>query len=154
LRECRALSEATVPHITRSLTLRDYLANGSVALSVVAGCAGVSRSVVIDAMELAGAVFSGLSALVIEDVEDAGEVICVRARTRDEAVACPACGTETGRVHEYQERAVRTCRPMAAGSWSRCGSAGCAARSRAARGRRSGSRSRASWIVTSGAPRG
>jgi transposase len=51
-------------------------------------------------------VFSGLSALVIEDVEDAGEVICVRARTRDGAVACPACGTETGRVHEYRERVV------------------------------------------------
>jgi transposase len=81
-----------------------YPTNGSVALSVVADCAGVSRSVVIDVMELAGAVFSGLSALVIEDVEDAGEVICVRARTRDGAVACPACGTETGRVHEYRER--------------------------------------------------
>jgi transposase len=51
-------------------------------------------------------VFSGLSALVIEDVEDAGEVICVRARTRDGAVACPACGMETDRVHEYRERAV------------------------------------------------
>ena len=60
----------------------------------------------IDVIELAGTVFSGLSALVIEDVEDAGEVICVRARTRDGAVACPACGTETGRVHEYRERTV------------------------------------------------
>jgi hypothetical protein len=47
-----------------------------------------------------------LSALVIEDVEDAGEVICVRARTQDGAVACPACGTETARVHAYQERVV------------------------------------------------
>jgi transposase len=49
-------------------------------------------------------VFSGLSALVIDDVEDAGEVICVRARTRDGAVACPGCGAETARVHEYHER--------------------------------------------------
>ena len=48
--------------------------------------------------------FSGLSELVIEDVEDAGEVICVRARTRDRAVACPGCGAETARVHEYPER--------------------------------------------------
>ena len=47
-----------------------------------------------------------MSALVIEDVEDAGEVICVRARTRGGAVACPVCGTETARVHEYRERAV------------------------------------------------
>jgi hypothetical protein len=60
----------------------------------------------IDVTELVGTVFSGLSALVIEDVEDAGEVICVRARTQDKAVACPACGTETTRVHEYRERMV------------------------------------------------
>jgi len=49
-------------------------------------------------------VFSGLSALVIEDVEDAGEVICVRARTRDGEVTCPGCGTETSRVHGYHAR--------------------------------------------------
>ena len=48
--------------------------------------------------------FSGLSALVIEDVEDAGEVIVVRARTRGDAIACPGCGTETSRVHGYHER--------------------------------------------------
>jgi transposase len=56
--------------------------------------------------ELVDMVFSGLSALVIEAVEDAGEVICVRARTRDQAVACPGCGTETSRVHGYHERTV------------------------------------------------
>ena len=55
----------------------------------------------IDMAELMGVVFSGLSALVIEDVEDAGEVIVVRARTRDGAVACPGCGSETARVHGY-----------------------------------------------------
>ncbi len=60
----------------------------------------------IDVTELVGTVFSGLSALVIEDVEDAGEMICVRARTRDGAVACPGCGTETARVHGYHERTV------------------------------------------------
>jgi hypothetical protein len=37
----------------------------------------------IDVTELVRTVFSGLSALVIEDVEDAGDVICVRAKTRD-----------------------------------------------------------------------
>jgi len=58
----------------------------------------------IDVTELVGTVFSGLSVLVIEDVEDADDVICVRARTRDGAVACPGCGAETGRVHEYRER--------------------------------------------------
>jgi len=68
---------------------RDCGSSGSVALPVVADCTDVSRSVVIDVIELVGTVFSGLSVLVIEDVEDAGEVICVRARTRDVAVACP-----------------------------------------------------------------
>ena len=58
----------------------------------------------IDVAELVRTVFPGLSALVIDDVEDAGEVICVRARTRDRAVACPGCGAETARVHGYHER--------------------------------------------------
>jgi transposase len=58
----------------------------------------------IDVAELVGIVFSGLSALVIEDIRDAGEMIVVRARTRDGAVACPGCGAETGRVHGYHER--------------------------------------------------
>ena len=58
----------------------------------------------VDVTELAGIVFSGLSALVIEDVEDAGEVIVVLAGTRGGAVACPGCGTQTGRVHGYHER--------------------------------------------------
>ena len=57
-----------------------------------------------DVTELVSIVFSGLSALIIEDVQDAGEVIVVRARTADEAVACPGCGTPTGRVHGYHER--------------------------------------------------
>jgi transposase len=64
----------------------------------------VSRSVIIDVTELVGTVFSGLSSLVIEDVEDGGEAIRVRARTQDGAVRCPGCGAETARVHEYHER--------------------------------------------------
>src|SRR5262249_41192913 len=76
----------------------------SAAVVVVAGCTDVSRSVMIDVTEVVRTVFSGLSALVIEDVGDAGEVICVRARTRDGPVACPGCGAETARVHEYHER--------------------------------------------------
>ena len=58
----------------------------------------------IDVMSLMETVFSGLSSLVIEDVEDAGNTIVVRARTRDEPVSCPACGQETSRVHGYHER--------------------------------------------------
>ena len=88
------------------LSVRDCSFNGSVALSVVADRADASRSVVIDVTELVGIVFSGLSALVIEDVEDTGGVICVRARTRGGAVACPGCGAGTARVHEYRERTV------------------------------------------------
>lgn len=58
----------------------------------------------IDVVGLVGTVFSGLSALVIEDVDDAGGEIVVRVRTRGGTVACPGCGTETGRVHGYHER--------------------------------------------------
>ena len=53
---------------------------------------------------LVGAVFSGLSALSIEDVEDTGDVIVVRASTKGDEVVCPACGTPTGRVHAFHER--------------------------------------------------
>lgn len=49
-------------------------------------------------------VFSGLPALVIEDVTDSGGEIVVRARTRDEPAACPGCGQETSRVHGHHER--------------------------------------------------
>ncbi len=55
-------------------------------------------------MELVGTLFSGLSALVIEDVEDDGGAIRVLARTRDGPVACPGCGALTARVHGYYER--------------------------------------------------
>lgn len=41
-----------------------------------------------DVNALVAVVFSGLSALVIEDVADDGEVIRVIARTRDVLVAC------------------------------------------------------------------
>jgi hypothetical protein len=58
----------------------------------------------IDAAELLRTVFSGLSALVIEDVEDAGDMIAFRATTRDEPVPCPDCGTQTARVHGYYDR--------------------------------------------------
>lgn len=56
--------------------------------------------------KLVGTVFSGLSALSVEGVEDAGDVIEVRASTRADAVACPACGTPTGRVHAFHERVL------------------------------------------------
>jgi transposase len=58
----------------------------------------------IDVTELAGTVFSGLSALVVEDVEDAGEVVRVRAASRGGDLPCPGCGVLTGRVHGHHER--------------------------------------------------
>ncbi|MGK5451480.1 ISL3 family transposase, partial [Streptomyces radiopugnans] len=61
----------------------------------------------LDANALVGTVFSGLSALVIEDVADSGEVVRVSARTRDVPVPCPVCGVVTGRVHAYHGRTVR-----------------------------------------------
>ncbi|WP_411118371.1 ISL3 family transposase [Streptomyces sp. 058-1L] len=50
--------------------------------------------------------FSGLSALVIEEVVDDGEVIRVAARTRDVPLACPVCRVLTGKVHGYHRRTV------------------------------------------------
>ncbi|MFD1313976.1 transposase family protein, partial [Streptomyces kaempferi] len=50
--------------------------------------------------------FSGLSALVIEGVTDEGEVIRVSARTRDDPVPCPACGTRTARMHGFHGRVI------------------------------------------------
>ncbi|MFE2717876.1 ISL3 family transposase [Streptomyces mirabilis] len=51
--------------------------------------------------------FSGLSALVVEDVADGGDAVVVSARTRDVAVPCPVCGTPTAKVHGYHRRTVR-----------------------------------------------
>lgn len=59
-----------------------------------------------DVNSLVRAVFSGLSALVVEDVADEGEVIRLSARTRQEAVPCPMCGTPTARVHGFHGRTV------------------------------------------------
>ena len=56
---------------------------------------------------LVGTVFSGLSALVIEDVAEGGGMVAVTARTRDVAVPCPVCGTATAKVHGYHQRTVK-----------------------------------------------
>jgi hypothetical protein len=48
-----------------------------------------------------------LSALVIEEVADGGEIVRVSARTRDIPVPCPVRGVVTGRVHGYHRRTVR-----------------------------------------------
>jgi transposase len=58
----------------------------------------------IDADVLIGTVFSGLTTLTINGIEDAGEVIVVRARTGGGAVQCPSCGTLTRQVHAFHER--------------------------------------------------
>lgn len=62
--------------------------------------------IVHDANSLVDVVFSGLSALVVEDVVDGGEVVRVAARTRDVPVPCPVCGVPTGKVHGYHWRTV------------------------------------------------
>ncbi|MFE3122148.1 ISL3 family transposase [Streptomyces hydrogenans] len=51
--------------------------------------------------------FSGLPALVIEDVANSGETVQVSARTRHVPVPCPLCGVLTGRAHGYHGRTVR-----------------------------------------------
>lgn len=50
--------------------------------------------------------FSGLSTLVIEGVDDAVDTLVVRASTPRGPVPCPECGVQTGRVHGYVVRRV------------------------------------------------
>lgn len=50
-----------------------------------------------DVNSLAKNVFSGLSALVVEDVTDEGEAIRLSARTRHKAAECPKCGSVVSR---------------------------------------------------------
>jgi hypothetical protein len=64
----------------------------------------VALLVMIDAEKLVGTVFSGLSALVIEDVTDSGGDIVVRARARGGPATCLGYGGETSRVHCYHGR--------------------------------------------------
>jgi hypothetical protein len=54
-----------------------------------------------DVNSLVETVFSGLPALVVENMTDQGEVIRLAARTRHEAVPCPKCGTPTARVNGH-----------------------------------------------------
>ncbi|RKT54109.1 ISL3 family transposase [Saccharothrix australiensis] len=61
----------------------------------------------MDVDSLVGTVFSGLSALVVQDVADSGDMVVVTARTRDSTVPCPGCGTATAKVHGYHRRAVK-----------------------------------------------
>ena len=55
---------------------------------------------------LFGIVFSGLSALAVEDAADGGDVVLVSARTRGGPVPCPACGTPTEKVHGFHTRTL------------------------------------------------
>jgi transposase len=51
-------------------------------------------------------VIGGLSPPVMEEIEDAGDRIVVRARTPLVAAACPNCGGSTERVHALHQRTV------------------------------------------------
>jgi hypothetical protein len=94
-----------------------------------------------DVNSLVATVFSGLSALTIDDVADDGEVIWVLARTRDAPFPCPMCGIPTGKVHGYHVRTVADVPVDAAGSWSTSGYDVWSVRSWAVGGRPSASKS-------------
>ncbi len=49
-------------------------------------------------------VFPQLAVVLIDRVVDEGPVVRIAARTRAGPVACPRCGTLTGRVHGYHRR--------------------------------------------------
>ena len=48
--------------------------------------------------------FPQLSSLVIDEIEDQGRVLRLRARTSSVAVSCPQCGQPADRVHAYHQR--------------------------------------------------
>ncbi|WP_207947313.1 ISL3 family transposase [Actinomadura sp. 7K507] len=50
--------------------------------------------------------FSGLAAVVVEGVSDGVDAVLVAARTRDDPVPCPLCGTPASKVHAYHGRTV------------------------------------------------
>jgi transposase len=61
---------------------------------------------VFEINQLVDVVFSGLSGLVIDDVTDEGELIRVRARSRQLPVPCPGCAVQTAHIHAWCERIV------------------------------------------------
>jgi hypothetical protein len=61
---------------------------------------------VLGVNDLVRLVFGGLSPLIIEDVVDEGELIRVRARSREVPVPCPGCAVQTAHVHAWCERTV------------------------------------------------
>jgi transposase len=48
--------------------------------------------------------FPQLASMVIDEVVDQGQTVCVRARTPDKAAPCPQCGQPAQRVHAYHMR--------------------------------------------------
>ncbi len=72
----------------------------------------------IDVTELVGTVFSGLSALVIEDVEDAGEVIVRAGEDPGRGGGLPGLRHGNGRACTgITSGRRRTCPSTAAVSW-------------------------------------
>ncbi|WP_420874180.1 ISL3 family transposase [Nocardia gipuzkoensis] len=53
-----------------------------------------------------GLVFSGLSALVVDEVVEEGWRLVVRARTAPGPAVCSRCGEESEKVHSYHHRTV------------------------------------------------
>ncbi|MEV6259095.1 transposase family protein, partial [Nocardia sp. NPDC051929] len=53
-----------------------------------------------------GLSFSGLSALVIDDVVDDGSRVVVRARTAPGPAVCSRCGAASAKLHSYHRRTV------------------------------------------------
>src|SRR5579875_1870490 len=54
--------------------------------------------------DIVDVIFPRLAAVEVEQVERQGAVVRVVARSRGDPVACPSCGTVTGKVHGYYRR--------------------------------------------------
>jgi transposase len=56
--------------------------------------------------DMVDVIFPRLAAVEVQQVERQGAVVRVVARSRGAPVACPACGTVTGKVHGYYQRCL------------------------------------------------
>jgi zinc-finger of transposase IS204/IS1001/IS1096/IS1165 len=79
-----------------------------VSVSRVSGTGEINRGDHVSSRpchrDLADALFPGLSSLVVDEVDDSGTVLRLRARTSTPKAVCPRCGGGSRRVHAWHLR--------------------------------------------------
>jgi len=78
-----------------------------------AGAAGRVLEISGPGEDLLFMLFPHLGGLRVEQVEDTGDAVVIRARCRAAQARCPACGAVSSRVHAGYGRVVPMGRPAA-----------------------------------------